>query len=79
MPDDELTVTIGAREIYDAIQETKHEVSELRKDRDEDVADRANLWTAVRELQRIRWHVRGAVASAGIALGWLIEARVIHK
>lgn len=79
MPDDELTVTIGAREIYDAIQETKHEVSELRRDRDDDAKDRAKLWQAVRELQRIRWQVRGAMAAGALALGWLFESGVIHK
>lgn len=79
MPDDELTVTIGAREIYDAVQATKHEVKALRVDREEDVADRARLWLAVRDLQRMKWQVRGAAAVATSGVGWLIGAQVIHK
>ena len=79
MAEDELTVTIGAREIYDAVQATKHEVSELRKARDDDARDRANLWAAVRALQRIRWKVDGALTVGALALGWLIETKVISK
>lgn len=66
--DDEFTMKVGAREIYDAVQATRHEVSELRRDRDEDARDRARLWIAVRDLQKLKWQVRGAFVAAGGAV-----------
>lgn len=83
MADDELTFTVGAREIYDSVQALRAELGALRHDHAAEATDRATKdertdrrLTAV---ERAVWQARGALGLATVAVGWLIESKIVGK
>lgn len=82
MPDDELTINIGAREIYDAVQETKRLVQGVVADRETDRAA-SQQWREVVErrlagLERFRYIGTGGAMAASALIGWLIQWKGSH-
>lgn len=77
MPDDELSFTVSAREIYDLGQTTAQMVREIKEDLTTDrgnAADRhADIETRVRGLERFKWETRGGLVLLTAAVGWLIS------
>jgi hypothetical protein len=68
---DELTITIGAKDIYDAVQEATREVRALREAHDEERAERAtkdaDTESRLRSLERWKYALAGTSGSGLVA------------
>lgn len=79
VPDDELSFTVSAREIYDLGQDTARMVREIKEDLSADRSaanDRHNdVETRVRGLERFKWEARGGMTLIAAVVGWLATVK----
>jgi hypothetical protein len=73
MPDDELTFTVSARDMYDGIQRLESKVDLLTTAIGS--LPTADHETRIRALERWRYAAGGGLALGGAAIGWLLQLR----
>lgn len=70
--EDDLTISIGAREIYDAVVACRTGIEALHNDHAGLVTRVTRLERDVASLQRVRWQAAGALALAAGAAAYVI-------
>lgn len=66
---DELTITIGAKEIYDELKRVGGVIEDMREDRKEDLVARADHESRLRSLERWKYGLGGSSMASLIAAG----------